>query len=38
MNPAQLKNEELPRMQAVVKNFVVIKWVESALIVTGLVS
>ena len=25
MNPAQLKNEELPRMQTVVKNFIVIK-------------
>jgi len=37
MNPAQLKNEELPRMQTVIKKFVVIQWVEMALIVTGLV-
>ena len=37
MNPGQLKNEELPRMNTVVKNFVVIKWVEIALIVTGFI-
>ena len=37
MNPAQLKNEELPRMQAVVKNFAVIKWVEIGLIAIGLI-
>ena len=37
MNPGQLKNEELPRMKTVVKNFVVIKWVEIALIVTGFI-
>ncbi len=37
MNPAQLKNEELPRMYKVIKNFAVIKWVETILIITGLV-
>lgn len=37
MNPAQLKNEELPRMYKVVKNFALIKWVETVLIITGLV-
>jgi hypothetical protein len=37
MNPGQLKNEELPRMQTVVKNFAVIKWAEAGLIATGLV-
>lgn len=37
MNPGQLKNEELPRMKTVVKKFVIIKWVEIALIVTGFV-
>jgi hypothetical protein len=37
MNPGQLKNEELPRMQTVVKNFAAIKWVEMALITTGLI-
>jgi len=36
MNPAQLKNEELPRMQTANKNFVVLKWVEIALVATGL--
>ena len=37
MNPGQLKNEELPRMKTVVKNFVVIKWIEIALIVIGFI-
>lgn len=37
MNPSQLKNEELPRMVQVLKKFAVIKWVEAALIITGLV-
>ena len=36
MNPGQLKNEELPRMKTVLKNFAVFKWVETALIITGL--
>jgi len=37
MDPYQLKNIELPRMKAVLKNFAFIKWVEMALVVTGLV-
>ncbi|GAC1452471.1 MAG: hypothetical protein NVSMB7_15160 [Chitinophagaceae bacterium] len=37
MNPAQLKNEELFRMKAVIKNFAIIKWAEMALVITGLV-
>ena len=36
MNPSQLKNEEVPRMQQVLKKFAIIKWVEAALVVTGL--
>jgi hypothetical protein len=37
MNPGQLKKEELPRMKTVLKNFAIIKWVEMALVVAGLV-
>ena len=37
MNPAQIKDEELPRMTSVVKKFAVIKWVEAVLLITGLV-
>lgn len=37
MNPGQLKNEELPRMKTVVKNFAVAKWVETGLVATGLI-
>jgi len=37
MNPGQLKNEELPRIKKVLSNFTIIKWVEMALLVTGLV-
>ncbi|HTE12759.1 MAG TPA: hypothetical protein VK645_17390 [Chitinophagaceae bacterium] len=36
MNPVRIKNEELPRMKTVIKNFAIIKWVEIALVVTGL--
>jgi len=36
MNPAQIKNEELPRMTSVLKKFAIIKWVEIVLLVTGL--
>jgi drug/metabolite transporter (DMT)-like permease len=35
MNPAKLKNEELPRMKKVMKNFVLYRWMEIALILTG---
>ena len=36
LNPGQLKNEELPRMKKVIKNFAIIKWIETALVITGL--
>ena len=36
MNPAQLKNEELPRMQKVNKNFTVYSWIEIVLVLAGL--
>ncbi|MFT3932508.1 MAG: hypothetical protein QM726_02740 [Chitinophagaceae bacterium] len=35
MNPGQLKSEELPRIQNVVKKFAAIKWVEIILMVAG---
>ncbi len=35
MNPGQLKNEELPRMQTVNKNFVIFRWIEIVLILLG---
>ena len=37
MNPAQLKTEELPRIKKVLGNFVIIKWAEMALVVTGFI-
>ncbi len=37
MNPQELKTKELPRMQAVMKNFVVLRWVEIILAITGIV-
>jgi len=37
MNPGQLKNEELPRIKKWLYNFTIIKWVEMALVVAGLV-
>jgi hypothetical protein len=37
MNRGQLKNEELPRMKTVLKNFAIVKWIEMALVVTGLI-
>ncbi|HLK27877.1 MAG TPA: hypothetical protein VKT28_04805 [Puia sp.] len=36
MNPGKLKNEELPRMQTVNKNFVIYRWIEIVFIVTGI--
>jgi hypothetical protein len=36
MNPGQLKNEELPRMKKIIKNFASFKWIETALVITGL--
>jgi hypothetical protein len=35
MNPDQLKNQELPRMKTVMKNFVIIRWVEIFLFLAG---
>lgn len=37
MNPDKLKREELPRMKTVMKSFVVYRYVEIALLLTGLV-
>lgn len=36
MNPQQLKQKELPRMQRVVKNFATYRWVEIVLLLMGL--
>lgn len=35
MNPSELKEKELPRMKTVMKNFVIYRWVEIFLFVTG---
>ena len=37
LNPSDLKNKEIPRMEKVNKNFVLYRWIEIALIVAGLV-
>ena len=37
MNPGELKNKELPRMEKVMKNFVALKYAESALFLLGLI-
>lgn len=37
MNPGELKTRELPRMEKVNRNFVIYRWVELALLITGLV-
>jgi len=36
MNPGKLRNEELPRMKTVNKNFLIYKWIEIALLITGI--
>ncbi|MFT3681844.1 MAG: hypothetical protein QM791_16345 [Ferruginibacter sp.] len=36
MNPGELKNKELPRMEKVMKNFVLYRYIEIALIIVGL--
>jgi membrane-associated phospholipid phosphatase len=36
MNPGKLKNEELPRMKTVNRNFVIYRWVEITLALTGI--
>lgn len=35
MNPSQLKEKELPRMQTVMRNFIVFRWVEIFLFLVG---
>ena len=35
MNPSQLRNEELPRMKLVNRNFIIYRWVEIICIITG---
>ena len=35
MNPSQLKDEELPRMKTVMKNFVIYRYTELFLLLTG---
>ncbi len=35
MNPSELKENELPRMEKVMKNFVLIRWVEIFLFIIG---
>jgi len=37
MNPAELREKELPRMEKVMRNFVIYRWVEMALLIAGLV-
>lgn len=36
MNPSELKSKEIPRMEKVMKNFVVYRWVEITLALAGL--
>ena len=35
MNPSQLKNEEVPRMKTVMKNFLIYRYTELFLMVAG---
>jgi hypothetical protein len=36
MNPDALRNEEMPRMKTVMKNFAIYRWVEISLLAIGL--
>lgn len=36
MNPQELKQKELPRMRTVMKNFIIYRWVEIVLAITGI--
>ncbi len=36
MDPGKIKNEELPRMKKVNKNFIIYRWIEIALLVAGI--
>ncbi len=35
MNPAELKDKELPRMKIVMRNFVILRWIEIILFLAG---
>jgi Mg2+/citrate symporter len=35
MDPGKIKNEEIPRMEKVNRNFVMYRWVEAALLISG---
>jgi hypothetical protein len=37
MNPSQLKDPEIPRMEVVMKNFIIYRWVEIVFIAAGLI-
>jgi len=37
LNPSELKGKEIPRMETVNKNFVIYRWIEIALIISGVV-
>jgi uncharacterized membrane protein len=37
LNPAELRDKEIPRMKTVMKNFVIYRWVEIVLALTGIV-
>jgi hypothetical protein len=37
MNPGELKEKEIPRMEAVMKNFILYRYFEIVLAVTGIV-
>lgn len=37
LNPSDLKNREIPRMEKVNKNFMIYRWVEIALVIAGLI-
>ncbi len=36
MNPGELKSKEIPRMETVMKNFMIYRWVEIALLAAGI--
>ncbi len=37
MNPQDLKTKEMPRIQTVMKNFIIYRWLEIVLAVTGII-
>jgi uncharacterized membrane protein HdeD (DUF308 family) len=37
MDPAKLRNQEVPRMEGVMKNFMIYRYVEIALIIAGII-